>query len=247
MAPGTLRPAGSHRSVDPLLAFRSRKAICRTQLNFDGALLHSRARESRKAARLSAAAVGDFRSSSEGKRRVWSARSGTARVRGRPQLRLDDAERAHLFDLARAVQDRLDLRQQREVHEREAAGHRELGDRVGVVAARRGVELAELAADRIGAFVEADWGAPGSAPARRPRTRRSAVRRRASRTLSRFWSVSELPWPGHLSGLKKPPAFRLRAKRGCSSRDRDACAAMKAAGLRPLSPDQVLCGCLLRG
>jgi hypothetical protein len=52
--------------------------------------------------------------------------------------------------------DPFDVRQQREVHERQAARRRELGDRVGVVAARRRVELAELARDRVGVLVESD-------------------------------------------------------------------------------------------
>src|SRR4051812_41540770 len=45
MALGTLRSAGSHRSVDPSSSSGSLSAICRTQLNVDGALLHSPARD----------------------------------------------------------------------------------------------------------------------------------------------------------------------------------------------------------
>src|SRR5215207_3398382 len=56
----------------------------------------------------------------------------------------------------RPRRDPLDLREQREIHERQAARRRELGDRVRVIAARRGVELAGLAGDRVGALVESD-------------------------------------------------------------------------------------------
>src|SRR6266496_4442868 len=63
--------------------------------------------------------------------------------------------------LSRDEQDRprrdpLEVGQQREVYEREAARRRPLGGRVRVVAARGGVELAELAGDRVGVLVEAD-------------------------------------------------------------------------------------------
>src|SRR5207253_10777913 len=56
----------------------------------------------------------------------------------------------------RPRRDACDVRQGREVHEREAARRRELCDRVRVVAAWGGVELAELAGDRVAVLVEAD-------------------------------------------------------------------------------------------
>src|SRR4051794_37360896 len=99
----------------------------------------------------------------------------------------------------RSRRDPLDLRQQREVHERRAAGHRELGDRVGVVAARRRVELAELAADGVGAVVEASRRATR-------RERRLVGFERCSaielRTWSRFSSVSESVWVREMSYIE---------------------------------------------